>query len=83
MQSREAARSAGSYALTVKAEYLVMAALYYFNEGDILRVQKEVENFHRLKKLQTALPEFYPMVLMLTPPPPVSKPTVWPLLLRV
>jgi hypothetical protein len=37
----------GSYVLTAKAEYLFIATLYYSNQGDTTRVEKEAENFHR------------------------------------
>ncbi len=37
----------GRYVLTVKAQYLFLAALYYCNEEDMVRVQKEFEDFSR------------------------------------
>jgi hypothetical protein len=49
-QGKDAARTVGNYALTVKAEYLLIAALYYDRAGDVISVEKEMENFRRLKK---------------------------------
>jgi hypothetical protein len=49
LQGQEAAADLASYILAVKAEYLVIATLFYSNEGDMIRVEKETEHFHRLK----------------------------------
>jgi hypothetical protein len=47
LEDQVAAAGMGSFVLTVKAEYLFIATMYYANEGDILRVEKEILNFQR------------------------------------